>query len=94
MMFDFPGIETPGRVAPSHIPQLPEWDGFFKNRKHRIIRASPEYKHILSHQVLHAFFIEIDVESDFSLTDTIKVNLDQMEEYPLPRLIDRYLSGE
>lgn len=49
-----------------------------------------EYQHILSHQKIHASFWRIDspITND---EEIISVSLDQIQGYPLPRLIDKYL---
>lgn len=53
------------------------------------IEIEKEYKHILSHQRIHAKFFIINSLSN--LNDLKTVNLSDLEEYPLPRLFDRFL---
>jgi hypothetical protein len=65
----------------------------------RFIGSSKTYKHILSHQTIHAVFMEFQVEkSNFSkikqasaLENSLLVDqLSFKKMYPIPRLIARY----
>ncbi len=60
------------------------------------IVSSSEYKHILTHQVIHARFIELNGTvgkklSSYFLQDGGWYTARQIEELPKPRLITRYL---
>lgn len=93
MLYDFPLIEEKKIVSLSRKNKFDAWKHYFGNSNFELVGTSEEYKHVLSHQILHAFFIEFKVDADFVLEGTIKVNQHELEHYPLPRLIDKYLSA-
>lgn len=53
---------------------------------------SEQIKHILSHQRLHTIFHHFDHLPEQHNDSWIKVRWEELEDYPLPRLIDKYLS--
>ncbi|MFM7668125.1 MAG: A/G-specific adenine glycosylase [Bacteroidota bacterium] len=82
-MFEFPKIEF------DSTEKMQEYCG--KNMD-KILKTSTEYKHILSHQHLYAQFILCSDLSIFQLEDCIEIQMSELGLYPLPRLIDRFLS--
>jgi A/G-specific adenine glycosylase len=78
-MFQFPLIETTSKERPDELKK---------------ISVHHEYsaKHILSHQRIHATFYKISALPElFDREALIKTSLLELENYPIPRLIDRYL---
>jgi A/G-specific adenine glycosylase len=80
------GFSNFGRVSASHAAV---WTG------------SKLYKHVLSHQIIFARFWEVpaDAQSKSIVADlnpnslnTIYVNNNQLNKYPFPRLIEKYLN--
>lgn len=56
-------------------------------------RVSHEYKHILSHQKLHAVFLNIEIPSFSIKEDELKkIHFNSFAKYPLPRLIEKYVN--
>lgn len=49
------------------------------------------FKHILSHQIIHAKFWIVNVNNKPSDASLEKINLNQLEDYPLPQLLIRYI---
>ena len=79
-LFQFPMIEADS----NKIPET-------KLSTDQCIHQSEEIKHILSHQKLLAVFhhfdsFPTDIDSKF-----VKVNIEEIQNFPLPRLIDKYL---
>jgi A/G-specific adenine glycosylase len=56
-------------------------------------QTSTTYKHVLSHQHLHTVFCEIEVAKIPTITATVDIPYSQINTYPLPRLIDKYLNS-
>lgn len=48
-------------------------------------------KHILSHQHLHAYFYELELAKPLKDSNFIKVSKEELNEYALPQLINKYL---
>lgn len=84
-MFQLPLIESDKPLTLDYVKNITKkkWNTKTQNK-------ITEYQHILSHQKIHASFWKVDSlitnESEY-----ITVNLDEIRDYPLPRLIDKYL---
>jgi A/G-specific adenine glycosylase len=81
-MFEFPKIE---------FGNLEQMKVFCNYNKVNILKKSSLYKHILSHQHLHAQFILCSDAFNFQQEDSIEIHMSELSSYPLPRLIDRFL---
>lgn len=79
-MFQFPLIES----TESQKTEL----GEFSNRQNY---ASDEITHILSHQKIHAQFHHFNYLPEQLQSDWTVINHSEIQNFPLPRLIDRYL---
>ncbi|MDG1332268.1 MAG: A/G-specific adenine glycosylase [Crocinitomicaceae bacterium] len=77
-MYQFPLIETESTEIPKSISK----DAQF---------SSSVQKHILSHQRIFAVFHHIEAEPAKLESDYITINKEEIQDYPLPRIIDRYL---
>ena len=95
-LFQFPAEEsnTPlsetgmmDRVASLFAPALPPALSLKK--------ISPEIKHQLTHLTLKTRFIHLEAElwPETLPESWIKISLDQMDDYPVPRLINRYMES-
>ena len=51
---------------------------------------SPPYRHQLTHQLLHVWFLEVWLPAAIFLPACEKVAVADWENYPVPRLLDRY----
>lgn len=80
-MYQFPLIETEKAELPDDLTLY--------------IDSSPIHKiHILSHQKIHAYFYEVsEVPSAIITNNLIPVSFDEIQNYPIPRLIDSYLES-
>ena len=78
-MYQFPLIETKSKDLPEELESI-------------TIHHEHSAKHILSHQRIHATFYKIEVLPDqITPEGLLKVSLKDLIDYPIPRLIDRYL---
>ena len=85
-LYQFPMTETGSSNPPSELH-------FGLNIKNAL-SISEEHIHILSHQKIHARFYKFPL-LDRGLNEEFKVvNFIDLKEYPLPRLIDRFLEKE
>ncbi|MBK8585178.1 MAG: A/G-specific adenine glycosylase [Bacteroidetes bacterium] len=93
-LHDFPMIETETAISGNKVMSTKEWKTHFATKKSEVVRVSNEFKHILSHQHIHATFYEI--KSDLKMFKEEKqhwkkVNSDTVKEFAVPRLIEEYL---
>lgn len=78
-MYQFPLIETKSKDLPGELENIK-------------VHHEHSAKHILSHQRIHATFYRLsELPNQFDQNELIKISLKELEDYPIPRLIDRYL---
>lgn len=95
LLYDFPSIERKVPIVfPNDLYKQDEWKNIFPDKNYTISKLSQEIKHQLSHQTIHARFIEIVVDDNFSLNAAKEIDSRELGKLPLPRLIDKYLSGK
>jgi len=98
-LYDFPHIEANRFFSNNHIAE--EIASQFKIPKDQmqIINISNEYKHILTHQRIYARFYVVEILDQVLFRKLKTLNRNQficvgketINDYPLPRLIDKYL---
>jgi len=89
-LYDFPCIE---RRMEDNDQRLAEDDirEFLDQDHPRIQDVSDEYIHLLTHQRLHARFYRVFITKMMRLP-YLKVPLNDMRNYPVPKLIERYMA--
>jgi len=89
-LYDFPMIETDKPITSRQLRTLNRWRSIFQENSPTIKSRSDEFKHVLSHQVIHAVFYQISLdESPGNLWKHTPV--DEIDTLPIPRLIAQYL---
>jgi A/G-specific adenine glycosylase len=90
-LYQFPLVELD---EPLIFPDEKMIRSILKNKKwkFKIRHISEEYKHVLTHRIIYARFISMDVERDFKPEKTwIKKLIHDHDEYAYPVLIQKYL---
>jgi A/G-specific adenine glycosylase len=91
-LFDFPLIETSNRINNFDKLPLSSLKEKITHSKVTLNHVSEEYKHILSHQKIHATFWKVTLnKSVFLGKKSIAVPLDEVNKFPVPKLIENYL---
>lgn len=93
-LYEFYLIESDKRNNETTLLKSKELIKIWKGKAPRIINVSKEYKHILSHQNLHARFYQIALENSPHHLKLKKVKIAQLNKYAFPRLIEKYLKDE
>jgi A/G-specific adenine glycosylase len=83
-MYQFPLIETDISGELKNFEPYTEIQANF---------VSSEITHLLSHQKIHTFFYHFPATSLSKETPLIKVNKNDFGDFPIPRIIDRYLES-
>jgi A/G-specific adenine glycosylase len=91
LLYEFPLIESDREIELDQLPGTAEWQIMFNTLVPEVKSISVWYKHILSHQIIHARFIEVKLISSPCLPDAVCLTPDELENYPLPRLITVFL---
>ena len=88
-LFELPLVESPRALKDARFAKALHQEfgaGWTITNRHGPI------KHVLSHQIIHAYFWEVKRPNTFKVPkDWIAVAPDELDRYALPRLIDRYL---
>ncbi len=89
-MYDFPCLE---RTLDKTLLRLPaqEFDELLNSATPEFGEVSNPFIHILTHQKLHARFYRIHYDKKIDLP-CLLVPVKDIHNYPVPKLIDRYLS--
>jgi A/G-specific adenine glycosylase len=94
LLYEFPLIETDRRLEEKEIFNEIITSHLIGKHKVEFNGISDEIIHILSHQKIHARFIHLITDSlpgNFN-ENYILIKRVEIDKYPLPRLIERYLS--
>jgi len=89
-LYDFPLIETQGASSVKSLKLTPDWDIIDKMGLYPGNQRSAIFRHVLTHQVIFARFIELRVKSPSGLPDGWKWTAD-LNKLAIPRLIEKYL---
>lgn len=91
-MYELPLIESSQAMEPEELFESPGWKNIFGQQQLRIIEYSDAYRHQLTHQTIHARFISVQLdEPPAGISDWQRVEVIHLPDFPIPRLIDRYL---
>ncbi|MCD4710125.1 MAG: A/G-specific adenine glycosylase [Bacteroidales bacterium] len=92
-LYQFPMVECKAPLTEQEM--MEEMKGIFKDRHVCFQSFSGPIRHQLTHRTIHARFIHVEVSplnSGLPL-EWIIVPIDQIDKYPVPRLIHRYLES-
>lgn len=93
-LHDFPCIETTKSTPVQKLVNSKEWKNIFGRNKVTIKSVSDTQTHILSHQKLKANFIKVRLDKPLTKLpeNCFWIKQENMDEYAIPRLIERYIS--
>ena len=89
-LYQFPLFE--GKFSFNEIQNSKEWNELVKNQTLSLRFSSLPIKHKLSHQLIHAVFHHVEVK-DIISEKYLKIKWCNLDDYPFPRLIDKYLGS-
>ncbi len=89
-LYEFPFIEYSNKESEAKVLSSKEWKCFFKNTDFKIKSVSNHFIHKLSHQHIYARFWIVNVEG-FELENYSFVQKSKLKDYPVSRLIDKFL---
>lgn len=90
-LFEFPAIETAKEQNPKTILQLAEKNGWIKNNKYNVAGISQVFKQQLSHQLIHARFLQIQLKHfPVHSADLIQVSPKSLSRFTFPGIINNY----
>lgn len=92
-LYELPLIETTHPVDLEELQSLDVFKQLFGDKGIKNISFESRYKHILSHQHIHASFYRIELSYDLN-SQYREIHPSEIGDYAVPQLIHRYLSEE
>lgn len=93
-LYQFPLIETRKKTSLRGLKNVQDWKKLFRAGHKVKVSSGPEYLHKLSHQTIHARFFIHDIPPAMVFEPPVswkKIRFSRIDDYPLPRLIVRFL---
>lgn len=94
-LYDFPCIESEKPMSVEEVLSTEEFLQLIKNQTFVVAKISPVFTHKLTHRTILAQFIEIILSQELLQIETKDLILTperDLGNYPIPRLIDLYLT--
>lgn len=89
-LYEFPLIETDERKTFDQLILEVEYKNIASDLGQIRLIKTREFKHVLSHQIIHAIFYKLEVEQ-FNNMNYLKINRTELDDYGVSRLIEKYL---
>ena len=90
-LFEYPGIETDFEQSPDYILQHAEKKGWIMNKKYQVTDISTVFKQRLTHQMIQARFLQIQLKQFPVHSSTfIQVNKNFLNNFSFPGIINNY----
>lgn len=92
-LYELPLIETDSHLSLEELQLTEQFRILFDKIEDVSIKSiSKTLKHILSHRIIYAVFYEVEISSEIlGEKSLIKIPLEKRSDYPISRLVDRYL---
>lgn len=93
-LYQFPLIESKSELSPEKLSEYLSTE--LRGTNYTIEKISTDYRHVLSHQVLHTKFITLTLSEKLSQDVLnkkrwIKISKSEFDTFAVPRLIDKYI---
>ena len=85
-------VATRQKDSFDEIKNLRQWRDLINNKQINLTYSSLPITHKLTHQRIHAVFHHVEIE-DLHSKKYIKIDLSKLQNYPTPRLIEKYIKG-
>ncbi len=90
-LFEFPLLETDAILSEENLVNHPFLNKLFKKKHWQIVKISPVFKHVLSHQIITATFVGIIIENKLQTTDFLCISKNDWSNYPVSRLMEKFI---
>jgi A/G-specific adenine glycosylase len=94
-LFDFPLIETESAVDFNSLKMQAMWKQLSLKQGYEHQSTSEEYRHQLTHQSIRAWFHCVQIKESvdgLNKKNVLLVDQKQLERYPVPKLIERFMT--
>ncbi|MDR3058332.1 MAG: A/G-specific adenine glycosylase [Prevotella sp.] len=90
-LYELPLIETKEQKTIDELQKNDNFKDLLSKGKILQIKYEKQIKHILSHQIIYATFYRVDMHDTLLNEDYIKVKIEDADNYPVSRLVHKYL---
>ena len=90
-LYEFPLIEMDRILSEKEIMMHDNFRKIFPMKRIKVLSKSEPVIHKLTHQIIHARFIHIEIEEDFSQNDLLEILITDLKLFPISRLVEKYL---
>ncbi len=90
-LYEFVLIESAGPIV---ITDLTPFKKLLGKTKCTVTHISPQYKQLLTHQIIHGQFVRIAVKEPLVLKGYKKINRKALGKLPFPKFISNYLTDK
>ncbi|WP_165023119.1 A/G-specific adenine glycosylase [Dysgonomonas sp. ZJ279] len=92
-LYELPLIETSESLSIERLQKDESFVKLFDNVEGVTITLVSQMKHVLSHQIIYANFYRIEIErGDFP--DYLQIEAETVDDYPVSRLVEKYLLSD
>lgn len=92
-LYELPMVEKNEYAEIEDLRGSPEFSAIFGGSEEVYVKHKMQLKHVLSHQIIYASFFEVKV-NNISMNDSyIRIDREDVERYPVSRLVHRYLES-
>lgn len=91
-LYEFPLLESAEELSIEQVIEHPIFKELTDSISFTILAISPAIKHVLSHQIIHATFLTLNInESNELLNRLVDATFDELNRYPISRLTEKFL---
>ncbi len=90
-LYEFPLIEMDKDISAKQVLLSEEFNRLFPAAVHKLFSISGSFTHKLTHQIIHALFIRIEIDGNKKKMDLSEIKLSDLRSFPVSRLTDKYL---
>jgi A/G-specific adenine glycosylase len=90
-LYELPLIETGETLPIEELQKTDDLKSLFMDNDDVYIKYVVQMKHVLSHQTIYATFYQVTVQKISAGGEYLKVRIEDADEYPVSRLVHKYL---
>jgi len=92
-LYELPLIETEKELDIDTLLNNADFKKILNNNTNIQIKYINKFKHILSHQIIYASFYKVEINEFIFDSEYLKINVNDVENYPVSRLVHKYLEN-
>lgn len=90
-LYQFPLVETEKEHTWESLLNSSALKKLLNINRVEMIGFSEKFAHKLTHQLINAVFIQLKTDKEFNNKKLLKININDLKNYPVSRLTDKYL---